>query len=103
MAKIKLASLIIVFLTGILLNFGLAGSAQAALSCSVKATCDTGETPVFRMSATTNAHAEKNTQSTGGYSNVCCSATGLTLGTDCAAANKAVVLRIYGDSVFVNF
>lgn len=90
MAKIKLASLIIVFLAGILLNFGLADSVQAALSCSVKTTCDTVETAIFKMSDLSNAHAATSGSSYL-YSACCSGATGL--GTDCGAANKAVFLR----------
>jgi hypothetical protein len=91
MTKIKLVSLIIVFLAGILLNFGLAGSAQAALTCSVSTACGTGETAVFKMSDRSNAHAETS----GSYPYfVCCSgATGM--GTSCSN-NFAYVLRVSG-------
>jgi len=69
----------------------LANSVEAALSCSVT-TGSCANTTVFKMSATTNAHAELPGQTYYNYY-VCCS--GVTgLGNDCNATNKDVVLRL---------
>jgi hypothetical protein len=74
-AKIKLSLLfILILITPSVLN--------AALSCSVSATCNAPDVTLFKMSGTTNAHAELPGQSN--YSNlVCC--TGVTgIGNSCS-------------------
>lgn len=64
---------------------------NAALSCSVSATCNSPDVVLFRVSAASNAHAELPSQSN--YTaKVCC--TGITgLGNSCAG-NYAVVVRL---------
>jgi len=66
----------------------LTSKAVVALSCSVSTSCD--NVVVFKMSGTSNAHAELPTQANYGYY-VCCSETGL--GNSCSG-NYAVVLRL---------
>ncbi len=57
--------------------------AFAALSCSVTTTCIGPSVVVFRMSSTTNAHAELASQSN--YANlVCCDASGASLSNACS-------------------
>lgn len=81
---------LIIFSISFLGIFILASSAQAQLSCSVTTSCS--GTAVFKMQATSNAHAETS----GSYPYyVCCSYSGLTLGTSCSG-NYATVLRISG-------
>lgn len=64
---------------------------NAALSCSVSATCNSPDVVLFRVSAASNAHAELPSQSN--YTaKVCC--TGITgLGNSCAG-NYAVAVRL---------
>lgn len=70
--------------------FILVNSAQAQLSCSVATSC--AGTTVFKMQATSNAHAE----TAGSYTQLgCCSYSGITLGTSCSAP-YAVVARLSG-------
>lgn len=61
------------------------------LSCTIATSCPTGAV-IFRMSSSTNAHAELPSQSN--YSQlVCC--TGITsIGNDCASTTNAVVLKL---------
>lgn len=72
--------------------FILAEPVEAALSCQVRSGgCLSGETAVFKMSNTTNAHAELSSQTNYNYY-VCCS--GVTdLGNSCSG-NYATVLRL---------
>jgi hypothetical protein len=74
----------------VLLCFVFSTIALASLSCSVATSCPTG-TVIFRMSSTSNAHAELPSQSL--YTNlVCC--TGVTgIGNTCSAPH-AVVLHL---------
>ena len=73
--------------------FVLAGSTDAALTCSVNSgSC--GGTAVFKMSELSNAHAEMPNEANYNYY-VCCSGVA-GLGTDCFADNHTVALRLSG-------
>ncbi|MCJ7509870.1 MAG: hypothetical protein MUP14_03160 [Dehalococcoidia bacterium] len=69
-------------------------SATGGLACSVKPACGAGEVAVFRMSATTNAHA--GTPGGSAYGNVVCCGGVAGLGTDCSSVHRAVVLTLSG-------
>lgn len=69
----------------------------AALTCSITTQGGCSDTVVFRMSGSSNAHAELPSQSTAAYDGnvVCCS--GITgLGNSCAASNKQIFARLSG-------
>jgi len=86
-------------ITAVLFNLILVEKANAQLSCSVttaSACASQSGTVIWRMSGSTNAHAELANQSTPAYDNnvVCC--TGITgLGNSCSG-NYAVVLKLSG-------
>lgn len=70
-------------------------SALAALSCTVSAVCNSPDVTVFRMSATSNAHAELPSQSN--YANlVCCS--GVTGLANSCANTYSIVARLSSDT-----
>ena len=66
--------------------------AYAALSCSVTTTCNSPGVVLFRMSATSNAHAELSSQSN--YTQLVCCTDGTGLSNSCSAGASAVVLRL---------
>lgn len=72
-------------------------AAAGTLSCTVRtSSCQVGETNIFRLNGSTNAHAELASQSNYGRL-VCCSGpTGL--GNSCVALNSATVLRLSGST-----
>lgn len=81
----------------VLVDLIFSPASLAALSCSVKISCDTvaGEVTAFKMSFITNAHAALPSETNPPYENfeVCCG--GVTgLGNSCTAPNRAVVLRL---------
>lgn len=79
------------FILSILL-ISILPSQTLALTCSVDTTCS--GIVVFKMSSTSNAHAELPTQTNYGYY-VCCSDSGL--GNSCSG-NYAVALRLSSDT-----
>jgi len=78
----------LIFLSGILIvlsGFFLIKTVNAALSCTVTGTCNSPSVVVFRMSGTSNAHAEMRGQSTAAYaSNLVCCGNVTGLGTNCS-------------------
>lgn len=88
--QLRLLIIIIVIITGVLTGDHLVNA--GTLSCSVATTCPSG-TVIWRMSGTSNAHAELPTQAN--YTQlVCC--TGVTgLGTSCTGT-FATALKLSG-------
>lgn len=64
------------------------GSIFAALSCSVTTTCDSPGVVIFKMSDTTNAHAEMPDQTN--YSNLVCCTGVVGLGNECSGTYDTV-------------
>jgi hypothetical protein len=77
------------------------GSASASngLTCSVKASCDTGEVAVFRMSSTTNAHA--GTPDGSSYGSVVCCGGVDSLGNSCSGNFDTVLTLSATDNAHV--
>ena len=68
---------------------GRSASASAGLACSVKASCGGGEVAVFRMSATSNAHA--GTTAGSSYGNVVCCGGVVGLSNSCGGVHETVL------------
>jgi hypothetical protein len=83
--------ILILLISIFLLSLAMVNSANAAVSCTVKASCSGGEYDIFHMSATNNGHAEMPSQSNYG-NKVCCSGAGLT-GASCSGT-YVVVLKL---------
>lgn len=67
--------------------------AQAALSCAISASCSAPSIVLFRMSGTSNSHAELPSQAN--YSNLVCCGGVTGLGNACAG-NFAIVAKLSG-------
>ena len=87
-----------VFCTYWALSPGRASSADG-LGCSVKASCNTGEAAVFRMSSTSNAHA--GTVSGSSYGNVVCCGGVAGLGASCSGTHDTVLRLSAADNAHV--
>jgi len=79
-------------ITSALFVIGSASSVYAALSCTVSTTCASPGVVIFRMSATSNAHAELASQSN--YPQLVCCSDGVGFTNSCSATANAVVLRL---------
>ncbi|MBI2543415.1 MAG: hypothetical protein HYW24_04485 [Candidatus Aenigmarchaeota archaeon] len=83
------------YLVLLLTTLVFAKDSSAVLSCSIESvdTCtDPGETIVFKMSSTSNAHAQLPAQTGYNYA-VCCSGVD-SLDNSCSAPNNLAVLRL---------
>jgi hypothetical protein len=74
-------------------------SSAGGLACSVKASCSTGETAVFRMSSTSNAHA--GTASGSSYGNVVCCGGVAGIGASCGGTHDTVLRLSAADNAHV--
>ena len=84
--KSTTGKILILFFVAIILFSG--HSAYAALTCSIANVCNSPDTAVFKMSASSNAHAELSSQSN--YSKyVCCSGVS-GIGNSCAGTSVTV-------------
>lgn len=74
-------------LAGLLFSFGVGQAVAGTLTCTVATTCD-GGVVVFRMSDTSNAHAELAGQSN--YTQLVCCSGVASLGTSCSGTFATV-------------
>lgn len=92
----KKFSLTILLITFIFLSFGVS-SAYAEVTCSVKASCGSGEVALLEMSNTTNAHAA--VPGTGlPYTNSLCCTGGAGLSNSCSGNRSEVIVKLSGNS-----
>ena len=87
--KTKVILIAVIFMLQLL----LVKSAPLTLSCSVTNNCQ--GTPIFKMSAPANAHAENWSLNNYEYS-VCCQAQGITIGNSCDTGVQ--VIRLSADT-----
>ncbi len=87
--EIKFILIVVIFMFQLL----LVKSAPLTLSCDVTKNCQ--GTPIFKMSALTNAHAENWSLNNYEYS-VCCQVQGITIGNLCDAGTQ--VIRLSADT-----
>lgn len=83
----------------LVIALGALGGAQSGLQCSVKPSCIGGEISVLRIYGTSplpieNTHAEIPTNSTAGYSNICCNGAGLMNDFSCGGERSTPFIAL---------